>query len=145
MLVETHFLASGNHFFHCLRYFSRSSSSRLVETHFSVQKKKYCFLLRTFFPASGNHYLNYREAYLKLLSLLCFFTFQTFLPMLAVFSSPGNVFIKKFSIPASVKRFSLLETIFFYLDIFFLLVEIQFLKNNLVMETDFLSSGNSVF
>ena len=56
-------------FFHWLRYFSRSSSSRLVETHFLVQKKKYCFFLRTFFPASGNHYLNYREAYLKLLSL----------------------------------------------------------------------------
>ena len=33
---------------------------------------KYCFLLRTFFPASGDHYLksNYREANLKLLLLL---------------------------------------------------------------------------
>ena len=69
LLVETHFLASGNIFFHCLRYFSRNSSSWLVETHFSVQKKKYCFLPRTYFPASGKH-LTYREAYLKLLSLL---------------------------------------------------------------------------
>ena len=53
----THFSASGNTFLTlpqtwptlcklsrpCLRYFSRSSSSRLVETHFTVGKKKYCF------------------------------------------------------------------------------------------------------
>ena len=56
-------------FFHCLRYFLRSSSSRLVKTHLSVQKKRYWFLLRTFFLACGKR-LNYREAYLKLLSLL---------------------------------------------------------------------------
>ena len=52
------------------RYFSRNSSSWLVETHFSAQMKQYCFLLKKFFPASGNHHLNYREAYLKLLLLL---------------------------------------------------------------------------
>ena len=40
-----------------------------METHFSVQKKKYCFLLGTFFPVSGNHYLNYTGAYLELLLL----------------------------------------------------------------------------
>ena len=70
LLVETHFPGSGTIFFHCLRYFSRSSSFRLVETHLSFQKKKYCLLLGTFFPASGNHNLDYREAHLKLLSLL---------------------------------------------------------------------------
>ena len=70
-------LDSGNSFSSQWKPFSsivtdifQSSSSRLVETHFSGQKKKYCFLLRTFFLASGNHYLNYREVYLKLLSLL---------------------------------------------------------------------------
>ena len=36
-------------FFHCLRYFSRSSSSRLVKTHFSVQKKKVLVLTQSFF------------------------------------------------------------------------------------------------
>ena len=46
-------------FFHCLRYFSRGSSSGLVKTHFLVQKNKYSFFT----------YLTYREAYLKLLSL----------------------------------------------------------------------------
>ena len=55
--VETDFMASGNHFCPCLRYFSRNPSSRLMETHFSVQKKTYCCLLRTCFSASGNHYL----------------------------------------------------------------------------------------
>ena len=50
-------------FFHFLRYFSRSSSSRIVETNFSVQKKMYWYLLRTFFPATGNHYLDCKEAY----------------------------------------------------------------------------------
>ena len=54
--VETDFMASGNHLCPCLRYFSRNPSSRLMETHFSVQKKTYSCLLRTFFPASGNYY-----------------------------------------------------------------------------------------
>ena len=40
-----------------------------METHFSVQKKKYRFLLRAFLPANGNYYLNYRKTYLKFLSL----------------------------------------------------------------------------
>ena len=51
--------------FHWLRYFSRSSLSQLVETHFPFQKKKYCFLLRTFFPASGNHYLKLQRSLFK--------------------------------------------------------------------------------
>ena len=71
-------------FFHCHRYFSRSPSSRIMETHFSVQKKKYCFLFRIFFPSSRIHYLNYREAYLKLLLLLLttiLSDFQIFLSM----------------------------------------------------------------
>ena len=62
-LVETNFL-------HWHRYYSRSPSSRILETYFSVQKKKYCFLFLAFFPASEIHYLNYREVYLKLLLLL---------------------------------------------------------------------------
>ena len=35
-----------------------------MEMHFSVQKKQYCFLF------SENHYLNFREPYLKVLLLL---------------------------------------------------------------------------
>ena len=63
----------------CLWYFSRSPSSQLMETHFSVQKKTYCCLLRTFFSASGNHYLRYKEAYLKLLLQPFYFIFPIFL------------------------------------------------------------------
>ena len=78
-----------------------------ANTFFSPEEKVlYCLLLRTFFPAGGNHCLNYKEAYLKLLSLLCSLIFQIFLPMLAAFSSSGNVFINKFSIPTSENRFS---------------------------------------
>ena len=71
-------------FFHCLGYFSRSHSSRLVQTHFSVQKKKFCFLLRAFFPASGNYYLKYWQPFS--------FVFQIFLSMEAVFLSNRKVF-----------------------------------------------------
>ena len=68
--METHFLASGNHFLPLPQmsfkmFFIPASGN----TFFSLEKK-YCFLLRTFSAASGNHYLNYKEAYLKLLSLL---------------------------------------------------------------------------
>ena len=34
--------------FHCARSLSRSPSSRLVGTHCSVQKKKYCFFIQNF-------------------------------------------------------------------------------------------------
>ena len=63
----------------CLRYFLRNPSSRLMETHFSVQKKTYCCLLRAFFSASGNHYLRYKEAYSKLLLQPFYFIFTSFL------------------------------------------------------------------
>ena len=106
LLVETNFLASGNHFL----LFSLMFFKELVETHFSVQKKKYCFLFRLFFSASRNHYLNYREAYLKLLLLLLatafFFIFQIFLSVGVVFPSSRNVFLNEFSIPASGNQFS---------------------------------------
>ena len=78
-----------------------------ANTFFSPEEKVlYCLLLRTFFPAGGNYCLNYKEACLKLLSLLCSLIFQIFLPMLAAFSFSGNVFINKFSIPTGENRFS---------------------------------------
>ena len=56
-------------------YFSRSPSSRLVEMHF------FCF-----FHASRNHYLNYRQAFLKLCHRQPFsLIIQIFLSMEAVF------------------------------------------------------------
>ena len=58
----------GTIFLHCHKYFSRSPSSRIVETYFSVQKKKY--YSRVFFPASGIRYSHFREACLNLLLLL---------------------------------------------------------------------------
>ena len=116
--MKTHFLTI---FFHCLRYFSRISSSRLVKTHFSVQEKRYYFLLSTFFRASGNHYSNYTEACLKLLSLLLptiFFDFSD-IPTIAVFSSSRNVFLNKFSIPVSGNRFSVFLKQYFFIWRFF--------------------------
>ena len=50
-----------------------------METNFSIQKKAYCFLLTAFFRASGNHYLRYKEAYLKLLLQPFYFIFPIFL------------------------------------------------------------------
>ena len=47
--------------------------------HIFQSRKKVLFFTQKFFPASRNHYLNYRQSYLKLLSLLLIF--QTFLPM----------------------------------------------------------------
>ena len=110
MLVETHFVASGNHFLPLSQTFFKEFFILDSETNFSVQKKKYCILLRTFFPVSGNHYLNYKEAYLKGLFYHCywqqlFLIFQILLPY-AVFSSSRNVFLSKFCIPASGNRFS---------------------------------------
>ena len=95
-------------FLQCLRYFSRSPSSRLVGMYFSVQKK-YCFSFRAFFPASGNHYLNYRVAYLKLLLVLLvaiFFDFSDIPVIGSSFSLIRNVFLNKFSIPAGGNRFA---------------------------------------
>ena len=68
-LLEKGFLFSGNRVLLILTFFN-IFSSQPVKTHFSVQKKKYCFLFRTYLPANGKHYLNYKEAYLKLLPLL---------------------------------------------------------------------------
>ena len=38
----------------------------LVKRIFLSKKKKHWFLFSAFFPASGNHYLNYGEVYFKL-------------------------------------------------------------------------------
>ena len=50
-----------------------------METNLSIQTKAYCFLLTAFFRASGNHYLRYKEAYLKLLLQPFYFIFPIFL------------------------------------------------------------------
>ena len=82
--METHFLASGNHFLLLPQMFFKMFFIPASGNTFFCPEKKYCFLLRTFsaastsgnysgnngFHYSGNHYLNYKEAYLKLLSLL---------------------------------------------------------------------------
>ena len=110
-------------FFHCLRYFLRSSSSRLVETQFPVQKKKYCFLLRNFFPTSGKHYLTHRKAYLKLLSLLLEIIFLYFSD---VFANVSSFFVQQKCILKQVLHsyqwkpiFCLLERVFFLIGHFF--------------------------
>ena len=69
-------LASGNHFLLLPQIFLKKFFIPAGGNTFSVQKKKYCFLLRTFFPASANNYSNYRVAYWQQFSLI----FQIFLP-----------------------------------------------------------------
>ena len=94
--------------------FLKDRHYRLVEAHFSVQKKKCCFLLRTLFLTTGNW-----EAYSKLLSLLLATIFFNFLDMFAnvnSFSSCGNQF--SISTWNSILLFGNL----------FMLVEIHFLK-----------------
>ena len=108
--METDFLASENH---CLRYFWRSPSFLLVSKHFSVQKRKYWFLFRTFFPARWIHYLNYRKSYLKLLLLLLFLLaetvffnfFQTLIRLEAVFRCSKVAFFNEPFILASGNGF----------------------------------------
>ena len=46
---------------------------------FFSPKESYYFLFRAFFPACENHYLDYREAYLKHLQLLLAIIFFDFL------------------------------------------------------------------
>ena len=71
--------------------------------------------------------------------------------MEVAFPSNRNVFLNELSIPASENRlFCLVETIFFYLEIFVLFVETgrsNFWKITLflLLETDFLASGNHFF
>ena len=141
-------LASGNSFSSSWKPFS-SSVSDVVQgvlhphLHFLVQKKKYCFLFWTFFPASQYHYLNYSE-------------FKTLITAI------GNDFIWFFRYSCQRKKFFclvetysetcspflLMETDFLstwintpLLGDLFLLVdtigEIQFLKDNLMS-----ASGN---
>ena len=98
----------------CLRYFSRSPSSRLIETNLSIQKKAYCFLLTAFLHASGNHYLRYKEAYLKLLLQPFYFIFPIFLSV-----GPDFLFSR--------------NSILLFTDFFFL----QFLQKHLIA-----ASGN---
>ena len=119
--METDFLVSGNHFLPLSQiFFTEFFIPDSGNTFFSTKDSE--FLFRVFFPASGIHYLNYREACLKLLLLpfaTILFDFQMFLSISAVFSSRRKVFVCEFSIPTNGNRFSV--TVFFYLEIFFLL------------------------
>ena len=91
--VETDFLASGNsgnHFLPLSHIFFKESFIPI-------------FLLKAFFPASENHYLNYCETYLRpLLPLLktIFFDYLDIPVNGSSFSSKRNVFLNEFSIPA---------------------------------------------
>ena len=85
-----------------------------METNLSIQKKAYCFLLTAFFRASGNHYLRYKEAYLKLLLQPFYFIFPIFLSV-----GPDFLFSR--------------NSILLFTDFFFL----QFLQKHLIA-----ASGN---
>ena len=73
--------------------------------HIFSPEEKVLFFTQNFFSASGNHYLNYRKAYLKLLATM-FFGLSDIPANTSSFSVQQKVFLNKFSIPASVNRFS---------------------------------------
>ena len=122
--METDFLASGSHFLPMSQIFlKRRPSPWSVETHFLVQKKRYC-LFREYFPASGNHYLNKEKPS----------TFLIFLSMEVFFPSSINVFLNN-------SPFLLVKTNFLFSWSSFILFrdcfasgnrEIQFFKKSLI-------------
>ena len=67
--VKTHFLASGNYFLPFSQIFFKNFFILACKNTFFSQEEKVFFTYH-FFPACGNRYLNYREVYLKFLSLL---------------------------------------------------------------------------
>ena len=63
-LKTDHILASGNHFLPLSQiFFKMFFIPASGKTFFSPEEKVLFFNLKTFFPTSGNHYLNYRKAY----------------------------------------------------------------------------------
>ena len=103
------YIVSGNHFFSIASYIFREVLHPGQWKHIFQSRRKSTVLLRTFFPASGNHYLNSRENYLKLLSLLLttiFFNFSNISANVISFSSSKNVFLNKISIADSGDQFS---------------------------------------
>ena len=77
--METHFLASGNHFILLPQIFFKEFFIPASGNTFFSPEEKVLFFTWYFFPTSGNYYLNYREVYLKLLSLflaMIFFDFS---------------------------------------------------------------------
>ena len=134
--TEIHFLVNGNHFLLLPQiFFNKLFIPASVNTFFSPEEKV-LFFTQSFFYASGNHYLDYRKAYLKLLSLLLatiVFDFSDISANVSSFFVQQKRILKQILHSCQCKPiFCLVETVFLYLNIFFLLVEIQFLKNNLI-------------
>ena len=104
-------------FFYCLRHFSRTPSSWLVEIHFSVQKRMFCFLFRAF-RSCQQPLFKLESSLVKTLSLATvFFVFSDIPVNGSSFPSSKNVFSNEFSIHTSGNRFSvqLKQQIFFFL------------------------------
>ena len=125
-------LASEKPFFSCWKPFSIIASDifqGVLHTGwwkhiFQSRRKGIAFYLELSFPAGENHYLNYRQTCLKLLSLLLatvFFSFSD-IPPNESFWSNRKVFLNEFFIPASGNQFYvylMYSYLFFYLEIFF--------------------------
>ena len=120
MLVETDFLARGNHFVSLFHIFPKES---FIPIGGNV---KYCFLFRAFFPAGENQYLNYRETYLKVLLVTIFFFFFALFYLLDIPVSESSFSVQKKRILTNSP---------------FLLAEIHFLSswNNILSSRDFCS------
>ena len=122
--METDFLASGNHFLPSSQIFLKESFIPVSGNAFFNPKKRVCFLFRAFFHARGNRCFNYREAYLKLCQWQPFFIFFRYSCQWKHFSLQQKRILKEILHSREWKPiFCLVETVFFYLEIFFLLVE----------------------
>ena len=149
MLVETDFLASGICFLSMSQIFLKDSFVPcLWEMHFSIKKKKQCFLFRAFFLASGNQLQ--RSLFKTLITAISnhfIWFFRYYWQWKQFFPSRWNVFLNKSSFLAN--RNCLVEVVFFCLAIFLLVETRKFsfwkIIWFLLVKTDFLSNGNRIF
>ena len=118
-------MASGNHFMPLPQIFFKEPFIQVDGNAFFSPKENIFLVIKSFLSASGNHYLRYKEAYLKLLLQPFYFIFPIFLSVGTDFLFSRNsilLFTDCFS-PIFAKQpyccqwkliLCLVETIFFY-------------------------------
>ena len=72
-------MASGNHFMPLPQIFFKEPFIQVDGNAFFSPKENVFLVIKSFLSASGNHYLRYKEAYLKLLLQPFYFIFPIFL------------------------------------------------------------------
>ena len=102
LLVETDFLAGGNHFLPWPHIFQGVLHCSEHKTHFAVQKNSIVFYSELFFLLVKTIIEIIEKPIYN--PYCCSLIFWILLSMGAVFPSKRNVFLKEFSIPAYGKR-----------------------------------------